>query len=63
MALASLLFAPSRVDLTTFLTDSMDVKHLDGCKKEMKGTGEAVTGYLVMLGDMNEIRTKGSLGL
>lgn len=30
MALANFLFAPLRVDLTTFLTNSIDVKRLDG---------------------------------
>ena len=30
MALANFLSDPLRVDLTTFLTNSMDVKHLDG---------------------------------
>lgn len=30
MALANFLFASFRVDLTTFVTYSIDVKHLDG---------------------------------
>jgi len=32
-------------------------------KNKMNKTGEAVIGYLVMLGHRNEIKTKGSFGL
>lgn len=32
-------------------------------EKEMNRTGDTVTGYLVMLGYINNIRTKGSFGL
>lgn len=34
MTLANFLFGPLRVDLTTFLTNSIDVKHLDGWKRK-----------------------------